>query len=181
MTAPTATWLSVAEVAARGAISQRSVRLAIRTCERGGRWRGTRLVVRTVASDTGGGTGGISYRVREDSLPAELRGTVPAVSGDGLAPAVRENGPPAVSVAESITRLFRMYAAHRGLALSTVSTYAAAAGDFYARLERGHDLTTRRAARVTQWLSDRWPADLDWPSDIPRPEPRPEPKRGEAA
>ena len=82
--------------------------------------------------------------------------------------------------AESIMRLFRLYAAHRGLALSTVSTYAAAAGDFYARLERGHDLTTRRAARVTQWLSDRWPADLDWPADIPRPPPA-EPDRGEAA
>ncbi len=82
---------------------------------------------------------------------------------------------------ESIMRLFETYATHRSLALSTVSTYAAAAGDFYARLERGHDLTTRRAARVIQWFSDHWPADLDWPPDIPRPAPRGEAEPGEAA
>lgn len=75
--------------------------------------------------------------------------------------------------ADSIMRLCEIYAARQGLTLSTVSTYAAAAGDFYSRLKRGHDLTTRRAARVAQWLSDHWPDDLDWPADIPRPAPTP--------
>ena len=60
--------------------------------------------------------------------------------------------------------------------LSTISTYAAGAGDFCARLERGHDLTTRRAMRVIQWHSDHWPDDVDWPGDIPRP-----PRQREAA
>ena len=73
--------------------------------------------------------------------------------------------------AESIMRLCQLYAAHRGFALSTVATYAAGAGDFYHRLERGHDLTTRRAARVAQYLSDHWPEGLEWPADIPRPAP----------
>ena len=39
--------------------------------------------------------------------------------------------------AESIMRLCEIFATERGLTLSTVSTYAAAAGDFYARLKRG--------------------------------------------
>ena len=70
---------------------------------------------------------------------------------------------------ESIMTLCEVYAAERKLTLSTVSTYAAAAGDFYARLQRGHDLTTRRAARVAQWFSDNWPDGVDWPRGIPRP------------
>lgn len=82
---------------------------------------------------------------------------------------------------ESIIRLCEVYAARRGLSLSTVSTYAAAAGDFYKRLKAGHDLTTRRAARVIQWFSDHWPADLEWPPDIPRPTPQVEGERGRAA
>ena len=82
---------------------------------------------------------------------------------------------------ESIMQLCEVYARRHGLSLSTVSTYAAAAGDFYARLRRGHDLTTRRAARVVQWFSDHWPADVDWPAEIPRPTPQTKRKRGEAA
>lgn len=54
----------------------------------------------------------------------------------------------------------------------TVARYATGSGDMYDRLRRGCDITTRRAARILQWLSDHWPADLEWPSDIPRPPPR---------
>ena len=83
---------------------------------------------------------------------------------------------------ESIIRLARILAKKRGWTLSTLSTYATNHGAFISRLERGHDLTTRRAARVTQWLSDHWPADLDWPADIPRPAPTPgSPAAGEDA
>ena len=72
-----------------------------------------------------------------------------------------------------------IFAAERGQTLATVSTYAAGAGGLYARLERGHDITTRRAARIAQWLSDHWPEDAVWPPDIPRPPPAAE--KGEAA
>lgn len=99
MTDPAATWLSVAEIAARAGVSERSVRLAIRACERGRDWRGARLAVRAVAGETGGGAGGVSYRVREDSLPPDLRGTLPAVPGDAPPPSVRETAAPALPVA----------------------------------------------------------------------------------
>lgn len=70
-----------------------------------------------------------------------------------------------------LLQIASLYAAHRGLSVSTVSTYMGGSGDTLARLERGHDIMTRRAARFLQWFSDHWPADLDWPPDIPRPPP----------
>ena len=75
---------------------------------------------------------------------------------------------------KSIICLVHAYSRHTGLTTRTVSTYAAGSGDFCDRLEAGRDLTTRRAARVAQWLSDHWPDDLAWPNDIPRPEPSPD-------
>ena len=43
----------------------------------------------------------------------------------------------------------------------------------YTRLRAGADITTRRAARIAQWLSDHWPTGAEWPPDIPRPDPSP--------
>lgn len=37
------------------------------------------------------------------------------------------------------------------------------------RLRAGHRITTGRAARALQWLSENWPEGLAWPADIPRP------------
>ena len=52
-----------------------------------------------------------------------------------------------------------------------MSLYASGSGATYARLAAGADITTRRAARIVQWLSDAWPASATWPTDIPRPAP----------
>ena len=38
----------------------------------------------------------------------------------------------------------------------------------------------QRVARIIQWFSDHWPADLAWPHDIPRPDPSPDSPAGEA-
>lgn len=54
----------------------------------------------------------------------------------------------------------------------TVGRWVDGDGMLYARLKRGHDITTRRAARIAQWFSDHWPDGLDWPADIPRPAPQ---------
>ncbi len=69
-----------------------------------------------------------------------------------------------------IIRLSHIYATHRGLKMSSVSTYMSGSGDTLKRLIAGRDLTTKKAHRLVLWLSAHWPADLAWPADIPRPE-----------
>ena len=75
---------------------------------------------------------------------------------------------------EKLIDLIDLKARRSGLSPHSVGRYAGGSGDFYARLVAGHDITTRRAERVAQWLSDHWPADLEWPADIPRLEPNPD-------
>jgi len=73
----------------------------------------------------------------------------------------------------NITNLIKLYAEAVGRSPSTVSRWLRLGGDFIPRMMRGGKITTHVAARVFQWFSDHWPADLDWPSDIPRPAPTP--------
>ncbi len=76
-----------------------------------------------------------------------------------------------MSTCLQLVRLADDYSAAAQLSVRTVSKCAA--GQAYAidRLRNGHDITTRRAARIAQWFSDNWPADLSWPADVPRPAP----------
>lgn len=71
-----------------------------------------------------------------------------------------------------LLRLAEIYAAGMSLAMTTTSLYCTGSGATFARLSDGCDITVRRATRAVQWLSDHWPADLEWPSDIARPAPR---------
>lgn len=73
-----------------------------------------------------------------------------------------------------LIRLGQAYAAHARLELSTVSTYSANDGKWFARLQGGATCTLRKAVVVFQWFADHWPADLEWPADIPRPTPNKE-------
>ncbi|WP_411836737.1 hypothetical protein [Paracoccus sp. ME4] len=80
---------------------------------------------------------------------------------------------------EAVLKLADLYVEHSGLKQSTVSTYAAGDGKFFGSLESGMaGCTFRRADKVTAWFSENWPADLEWPRDIPRPT---KPKSKEAA
>lgn len=72
---------------------------------------------------------------------------------------------------EHIIRLAEAYGRHCALELSTVSTYAENDGKWLPGLKAGSSCTLRRAERVTRWFSTNWPADLEWPRDIPRPTP----------
>ena len=70
-----------------------------------------------------------------------------------------------------LSRLTGSFAGHTSRSEATVSRLATGSGETMNRLRRGHTITLRRVARVLQWFSDHWPADLEWPSDIPRPLP----------
>ncbi len=61
----------------------------------------------------------------------------------------------------------KLYAAHRGLAMSTLSRKVGSPS-MATRLAEGR-VTLATVQRVEQWLSDHWPPDLAWPADIPRP------------
>lgn len=71
---------------------------------------------------------------------------------------------------DTLINLAQLYTAHTGLTLSTVSSYASNDGKWLPRLSRGEaGCTVKRMTRAIEWFSDRWPADLEWPRDIPRP------------
>ena len=72
---------------------------------------------------------------------------------------------------EHIIRLIEIAATATSRRPGTVGRMVTGSGDMYGRLCRGHDITTRRAARVVQALSDTWPEGAEWPAHIPRPPP----------
>jgi hypothetical protein len=79
-------------------------------------------------------------------------------------------------IASHLITLAETYSQHRGLTLATIATYAASDGKFFNGLGVSRSCTVRKAERVVAWFSDHWPADLEWPADIPRP-----PRKSEAA
>lgn len=70
---------------------------------------------------------------------------------------------------QQIVQLAASFAHHRGLAMSTVSTYSANDGKWICGLKSGASCTLRKAGIVLQWFSDNWPDDLEWPQGIERP------------
>lgn len=70
---------------------------------------------------------------------------------------------------EHLLDLAEAYSSHTGLKLTTIGAYAANDGKFFGRLKEGAGCTLRKAARLVLWFSDNWPADLEWPRQIPRP------------
>ena len=76
-----------------------------------------------------------------------------------------------------VSRLIEIAARATGRQPSTMGRLASGVGgrtgdgSLYSRLRAGGTITIRRAERIAQWLSDRWPEDAEWPADIPRPAP----------
>ena len=70
---------------------------------------------------------------------------------------------------QSLITAARIYAAARGIAMATLGTYLVRDAKFFDRLSVGR-VTVRRVDRAARRLSEMWPDDLAWPSDIPRPE-----------
>lgn len=72
----------------------------------------------------------------------------------------------------TLIELAEMFATHRNLKLSTVSTYAANDGKFFGKLKDGSGCTLKTAGRIYEWFDANWPADLEWPKKTPRPNKR---------
>ena len=60
-------------------------------------------------------------------------------------------------------------ASHEGVTHYAISMRALGKGDFFARLKNGGDCRTASASRLMSYFASVWPADLEWPRDIPRP------------
>ncbi|SOC19646.1 hypothetical protein SAMN05877831_11829 [Rhodobacter maris] len=69
----------------------------------------------------------------------------------------------------ALIHLAEQLATHQGVTHYAISMRALAKGDFFKKLMSGGDCRTATAARVLIWFSENWPADLEWPRDIPRP------------
>lgn len=68
-----------------------------------------------------------------------------------------------------LAHLAETYAAHVNRSVTSVAEWAGLHSRLYRRLRDGHGCRVQTYNRAVQWLSDHWPADLEWPSDIPRP------------
>ena len=64
-----------------------------------------------------------------------------------------------------------IYSEGTGKSLATISNLCCGHARLFQRLAEGCSCTLRTYKRVTQWFSNNWPVDLDWPADIPRPDP----------
>jgi hypothetical protein len=64
------------------------------------------------------------------------------------------------------------YCDHVGLSHWRVSFLILNKGQFFNDLRKGAGCTLRTSDKVTAWFAANWPADLEWPRDIPRPKKR---------
>lgn len=70
---------------------------------------------------------------------------------------------------EHLVALADAYSAHSDLKLTTIGVYAVNDGKFFERLKAGGGCTIKTANNVLNWFNIIYPADLEWPADIPRP------------
>ena len=71
---------------------------------------------------------------------------------------------------QHLPRVAELYARRKSIKVSSLGVYAAGDSRFFECLAQGR-VTIRRVEKVLQWVSDRWPEDVEWPPDVPRPMP----------
>jgi len=72
---------------------------------------------------------------------------------------------------DDLITLVKAYAAFHNLSEATISNKLCSHARLFARLREGKGCTLKTAMTALNWFSNHWPADLEWPSDIPRPKP----------
>ncbi|AXI50384.1 hypothetical protein C1J04_05440 [Sulfitobacter sp. SK025] len=70
---------------------------------------------------------------------------------------------------DTLIKLAESFTAHAGGSEATISNKVTTNARLFKRLRdgKGCAVSTFNAALV--WFSENWPADLEWPADIPRP------------
>jgi hypothetical protein len=71
--------------------------------------------------------------------------------------------PPLRQPVLDLLTLAEVYCAHRGRALSTISTKIFSDGKIFSRIATGGDIHVSRFELALRWFSTHWPADLAWP------------------
>ena len=110
-------------------------------------------------------------------VPASLRRKLalwlcPDLAFRGEAPGKAESVPAISGLKNHILTLAARLAEHQGVTHWAISMRLAGKGDFLHRLAKPRgDCTTSTYERAMQFFARTWPADLQWPTDVPRPAP----------
>ncbi|MGD9865499.1 MAG: hypothetical protein AB7S99_20040 [Pseudodonghicola sp.] len=70
---------------------------------------------------------------------------------------------------QTLIDLAEALAAHESVTHFAISMRALGKGDFFKKLKEGGDCRTLTFKKVMAFFDETWPADLEWPRDIPRP------------
>ncbi len=71
-----------------------------------------------------------------------------------------------------LTTLAANLAAHMGRSETTVAGWCGVHNRLFTRLSAGNGCRVDTYNKALSSFSELWPADLEWPRDIPRPDPR---------
>ncbi|GBQ45039.1 hypothetical protein AA18890_2347 [Komagataeibacter europaeus LMG 18890] len=74
-----------------------------------------------------------------------------------------------MELTEKLSKLTDAYCEARGVSVATVSGIIFKNSRTLPRVKSGGDLKTRSYHRAVSWISNNWPSDKEWPSDIERP------------
>ena len=69
---------------------------------------------------------------------------------------------------DRLVDLCQRYALARGIKATTLGRLTVGNSTLLDRIHTGR-ITIRTIERLIQYLSNHWPADVEWPADIPRP------------
>ncbi|MGO4337816.1 hypothetical protein AB4037_23145 [Labrys sp. KB_33_2] len=76
-----------------------------------------------------------------------------------------------MSTIQALLTCVDRYSAATGIATATLSSRIFNHGARLEQVRNGADIGGRRIDFALQWFSDRWPSNIEWPSEIARPEP----------
>lgn len=71
---------------------------------------------------------------------------------------------------KQLIALVQKFSASRGLSEARIANLARCDSRFFVRLREGGGCRVDTLVRVTQFFSDNWPSECEWPAGVKRPE-----------